>query len=209
MNTKELDPQNLGQKEDWLGNNAALECPVCGKVYIVSSFIKHERPCPGCGQSHAHVTGSEGKRGKATITWDDAPAFTVGRKYSRKEISTALGGSEVEYLPTENKRVVCGCFTLEHNPEAPDIVIPGTGKVIEREAKLFCEQDYPVPIFIKRRTNEWEYVGDYKAVRFSTSPEEIAARQKGSITPLNKVTCVIFLQRSAMRLRETVETRSY
>jgi hypothetical protein len=68
---------------------------------------------------------------------------------------------------------------------------------------------YPVPIFIKRRVNEWEYVGDYKAVRFSTDPVEIAAHHKGSITPLNEVTRVIFLQRSAMQLRETVETRSY
>lgn len=99
----------------------------------------------------------------------------------------------MEYLPTDNKRVVCGCFTLDHNPEAPDIIIPGTGKVIEREAKLFCEQDHPVPIFIKRRPNEWEYVGHYKAVRFSTDPKDIAAHHKGSITPLSEVTRVIFL----------------
>jgi hypothetical protein len=144
------------------------------------------------------VTGGKESGGKASIIWDDAPAFTVGRKYSRKEISAVLGGSEVEFLPTENKRIVCGCFTLEHNPEAPDIVVPGTGKVIEREAKLFCEQDYPVPIFIKRRPNEWEYVGDYKAERSSTNTTEIAAHHKGSITPLNEVTRVIFLQRAAM-----------
>ncbi len=34
MKTKELDPRNLGPKEDWAGNHIALECPVCGKVYI-------------------------------------------------------------------------------------------------------------------------------------------------------------------------------
>jgi hypothetical protein len=94
-------------------------------------------------------------------------------------------------------RVVCGCFAREHNPEAPDVVIPGTGEVIERTAKLFCEQEYPVPLFIKRKVNQWEYVGHYKAVRFSTDPQEIAVHHKGSITPLNKVTRVIFLSRSA------------
>jgi ribosomal protein S27E len=196
MKTKELDCQQLGQKEDWLGNNAALECPACGKVYIVSSFLKNERTCPGCGKSRARITGSKGRNGKAIITWDYAPNFTIGKKYSRKEISAALGGSEVEYLPTENKSVVCGCFTLEHNPEAPDIVIPGTGKVIEREAKQFCEQNYPVPIFIKRRVNEWEYVGDYKAVNHSTAATDIAANHKGSITPLKEVTRVIFMKRA-------------
>jgi hypothetical protein len=197
MKTKELDSQHPGQKEDWFDNNAACECPVCGKVYIASAFLKSERPCPGCGKSRARVTGSAGKGGKAIITWDYAPAFALGQKYSRKEISAALGGSEVEYLPTDNKRVVCGCFTLEHNPEAPDIVIPGTGRVIQKEAKIFCGQDYPIPIFIKRRVNEWEYVGDYKAVRFSTDVADIAAHHKGSITPLNEVTRVIFLQRAA------------
>ena len=198
MKTKELIPDALGSREDWLGNNAAFECPVCGKVYVVSSFLKHERPCPGCGKSRGSVTGAKGRGGKAIIIWDDAPAFTIGRRYSREEISAALGGSEVEYLPTHNGHVVCGCFTLEHNPEAPDIVIPGTGKVIEREAKQFCEQDYPVPVFIKRRVNEWEYVGDHKAVRFSTDPAEVATHHKGSITPLKEVTRVIFLRRAVL-----------
>ncbi len=193
MKIKQLDPQKLGPKEDWFGNNAALECPVCGKVYIVSSFMKFERPCPNCGISHALVTGSHKKGGKAIITWDD---FTLGQKYSRKEIHSVLGGSEIEYLPTEKDRVVCGCFTINHNPEAPNIVIPGTGKVIEREAKIFCEQDYPIPVFIKHRPNEWEYVGHYKADRFTTDPADIAAHHKGSITPLNQITRVIFLKRS-------------
>jgi hypothetical protein len=195
MKTKELVPNHLGHKEDWFGNNAALECPLCGKVYIVSSFLKSERPCPGCGKSRARIAGAKGSNGKVIITWDYAPAFTIGKTYSRKQISAALGGSEIEYLPTANKRVVCGCFTLEHNPEAPDIIIPGTGRVIEREGKLFCDQDYPVPIFIKRRVNEWEYVGDYKAVNHSIAPTDIAAHHKGSITPLKEVTRVIFMMR--------------
>lgn len=169
---------------------------MCGKVYIVSSFLKHERTCPGCGKSRARISGSRGGNGKAVITWDYAPTFAVGKRYSRKEISAALGGSKIEYLPTENNRVVCGCFTLDHNPEAPNVVIPGTGRIIQSEARQFCDQDYPVPIFIKRRVNEWEYVGDYKAIRYSTNPAEIAAHHKGSITPMNKVTRVIFLRRS-------------
>lgn len=190
MKTKELDPQNLGPKEDWLGNNAAFTCPECGQVYLVSGFLKHERPCPACGKSRARVTGSPARGGKAAITWD---YFTLGQKYTRREISQLLGGSEIEYLPTENKSVVCGCFTLDHNPEAPNIIIPGTGKVIEREAKIFCEQQHPIPIFLKRRVNEWEYVGHYRAEKFSTDPAEIAAHHKGSITPLNKITRVIYL----------------
>ena len=142
------------------------------------------------------VTGGRDSGGKASIIWGDVPAFTLDREYSRKVISSVLGGSDIEYLPTVNNRVVCGCFTLKCNPEAPDIVIPGTGPIIEREARFFCAQNCAVPIFIKRRPNKWEYVGDYKAVRYSTDPADIAAHHKGSITPLSKVTRVIFLQRA-------------
>jgi hypothetical protein len=132
---------------------------------------------------------------EAPINIDDKTKFEVGNKYSRLQISAAFGGSEVEYLPTKNGRVVCGCLTKKHNPEAPDIIIPGTGPIIESEARLFCEQDYPVPIFIKQQPGEWVYVGDYRVDRFSTDPAEIAAHHKGSITPLNEVTRVIFLKR--------------
>jgi hypothetical protein len=194
MKTRQLDSQNLGLREDWTGNNAAFECPVCGKIYIVSSFIKHERRCPGCGKSRAFVTDTAGKGGKATIFWDDLPDLTLGKNYSRKEISAALGGGEVEFLPTTDGRVVCGCFTTDHNPSAPNIVIPGTGKVIERSAKLFCEQDYPVPVFIKRRSNEWGYIGYYKVDHFSTDPAVIAANHNGSVTPISEITSVIFLK---------------
>jgi len=122
-------------------------------------------------------------------------SFLVGQKYTRKEIKMALGGSDIEFLPTVGGRVVCGCFTLDHNPEAPDIIIPGTGPVIESASKIFCGQDYPVPIFIKRRPNEWEYVGRYKAERYSTDRAVIASHHMGSITALSKVTRVIFLKR--------------
>jgi len=100
---------------------------------------------------------------------------------------------------------------LEYLGEAPDIVIPGTGKVIEREAKQFCDQNYPVPIFIKRRVNEWEYVGDYKAVNHSTAATDIAAHHKGSITPLKEVTRVIFVKDAACveRVFELLPCRHY
>ena len=143
------------------------------------------------------VAGGSKGGGKASITWEDSPVFNVGQGYSRAEISEVLGGSEVEYLPTVDDRVVCGCFTLDHNPEAPDIILVGTGPVIEREATLFCKQDHPVPVFIKRRPNEWEYVGHYKFERCSTDPADFAAHHEGAVTPLNEVTRVIYLKRGA------------
>lgn len=128
-------------------------------------------------------------------------AFQMGRLYTRPEISEALGGSAIDYLPTNGGRVVCGCFTLKHNPEAPNVVIPGTGPVIEQTAELFCQQTSFIPIFLRRRPNEWEYVGDYRAARFSTDPAEIAAHHHGSVTPVEEITRVIFLQRTGLPQR--------
>jgi transcription elongation factor Elf1 len=53
---KKLDKQKLGHLEDWSGNNIALNCPVCGKVFVVSGlYDKDGRPCPNCGKSKGFV----------------------------------------------------------------------------------------------------------------------------------------------------------
>jgi phage FluMu protein Com len=63
MKTRELNQE--GQTEDKAGNNIALTCPECGKVYIVSEFIHGgERSCPKCKKSKGFVKGD-----KAQIHW--------------------------------------------------------------------------------------------------------------------------------------------
>ena len=57
---------------DWEGYNAAFTCPVCSKVFLVSSFNNAGvlgRHCPGCGKSTGYVTGSAAKDGEARIEW--------------------------------------------------------------------------------------------------------------------------------------------
>jgi hypothetical protein len=72
MPRREIDSSRLD--EDFLGNNAAVTCPVCGKVYIVSAFPRSsagERTCPNsaCGKSKATVQGGAKSGGKAHIEW--------------------------------------------------------------------------------------------------------------------------------------------
>jgi rubrerythrin len=71
MKTREFSHENLALKEDWEGNNIALECPVCGKVYIVSEMIHGERACPSCGKSRGAVKGGRKSGGKAWVSWDE------------------------------------------------------------------------------------------------------------------------------------------
>ena len=54
---RDLDRNHLGILEDWVGNNIALACPVCLKVFIVSGLIHQKgRECPKCGSSRAFVS---------------------------------------------------------------------------------------------------------------------------------------------------------
>ncbi|MBB5060526.1 Zn finger protein HypA/HybF involved in hydrogenase expression [Granulicella aggregans] len=55
-----LDKNNLSLREDWYGNNAAICCYACGKVFLVSQILHRKgRSCPQCGLTHALVKGAE------------------------------------------------------------------------------------------------------------------------------------------------------
>ncbi len=52
-----LDKNNLGPDEDWYGNNAAVRCYACGKVFLTSHILHRKgRACPRCGQCRVLFT---------------------------------------------------------------------------------------------------------------------------------------------------------
>lgn len=69
---RELNPDALGPDEDWEGNNVAIRCPVCAKVFIVNSTRMHGgyRKCPKCGKSGGRVTGGRKSGGSASVEWE-------------------------------------------------------------------------------------------------------------------------------------------
>jgi predicted RNA-binding Zn-ribbon protein involved in translation (DUF1610 family) len=69
MPERPIDPAR--DDEDWYGNNVAVTCPVCGKVYIGSSFLDGgERRCPRCGKSIVRVV-TQAQGGGATLEWNE------------------------------------------------------------------------------------------------------------------------------------------
>jgi hypothetical protein len=55
-----IDPNQLS--EDWVGNNIAVTCPLCKKVFVVSAHLNRAgRKCPKCGRSTAIVGGISGE----------------------------------------------------------------------------------------------------------------------------------------------------
>jgi hypothetical protein len=87
MATKKLDKKALGRSEDWYGNNAALRCPVCRKVFIVSEFLnKGQRGCPSCHTSSAEIT-----KESVTLTWPDH--HDIPTVWTREEL---IGNNRLE-----------------------------------------------------------------------------------------------------------------
>ena len=100
--------------------------------------------------------------------------FTLGRSYTRAEIHEVVGGGVQEFLPNKAGRVVGACLRIDTNPDAPAVVLPGSGPGIERAAELLVQQRSPVPTFLKRSVGEWEYVGLFVVSAQSTRPDDIA-----------------------------------
>jgi len=103
-------------------------------------------------------------------------SLTKGHRYTWSEIvdETGADGSPPYYLLHRDGKVVAGCFTLEINPEAPLVVLAGDGPQIREWADLFCAQTSSIPVCVKSGLGEWLCCGNFKLVRSSTDPAEIA-----------------------------------
>jgi hypothetical protein len=118
--------------------------------------------------------------------------FMVGWEYTRFEIREPLGGSLGDSLPHKDGRVVAGCFQPEMNPDAPAVVLPGTGPQVLRWSEQFSQQTEPVPVFLKTGPNRWRYAGQFRVAGRSLDPAVITehARRSGR----TDISQVLFLE---------------
>ena len=97
-----------------------------------------------------------------------------GHSYTRDDIHAALGGSRQTFLPSKNREVVAACLRMDLNPGAPNIMLPGHGQEKQRAADwLSTHPSHVFPVFLKRATNQWEYIGRYCCERWTDAPDEI------------------------------------
>ena len=101
--------------------------------------------------------------------------FMIGSEYTRDEIHEHLGGSKQTYLPTVSGHVVAVCVKPDLNPRAPNVVLCGNGPVIASAGAALANQHEPLPVFIKKATNRWEYQGTLKVVASHTSGPQFDA----------------------------------
>lgn len=120
--------------------------------------------------------------------------FTIGAEYTRREIHAACGGNPQTYLPTKDGVVVAACLRLDLNPRAPHVVLCGSGPTIRKAGDLLAGQSQPVPMFIKRAPQHWEYQGLFKLAGSFTAPMDCAPYVDGSGRALVEISRVILLE---------------
>ena len=95
------------------------------------------------------------------------------------------------YLPRKEGRILCGMFDCKKNPRAPyEIEVGGKPRVIAG-AELLAQGGYSIPLFLKRKSNQWEYTGNYRCNRYSNDTRDLYP-----LNPARRVDAVgvLFLQ---------------
>ena len=123
-------------------------------------------------------------------------SFTIGHCYSRPEISEVLGGEIRMYLPSRNGQVVCGCFDPERNPGAPREVLVGVKPRNQKRAEMMLRQGGAIPVFLKRGSGRWEYVGRHVITGDSTDRRMLQQKEEEAGRP---VTRVLYFEESSQR----------
>lgn len=107
--------------------------------------------------------------------------FIKGTTYTREYISAKLGGGIQDCISHTGRRVVAICLKRELNPEAPTVMLVGTGRDKCRYSDILCnEQNEAVPIFLKKSSRSWEFMGRFRVVSHSKEPDTIGAYQRTS-----------------------------
>jgi hypothetical protein len=106
--------------------------------------------------------------------------FKLQSLYTRKQIHKLIGGDLQSYLPHRGGRVVCGCFKTDNNPNAPKEILVGDRVNVVKYARVFAGQVEPIPVFIKQTVNQWKYIGNYQAVKYTEEPKEVSAKAKAA-----------------------------
>jgi hypothetical protein len=109
------------------------------------------------------------------------------------ELAQRTAGGD-NYIRTKDGEVKGLALRLDLNEQAPDIVVVGKGPRIEARAKLFLNSGASVPTYVKRGTNAWELIGQYRATAYRTNATTI--RTHASDRPQGKVAGILFLERT-------------
>lgn len=117
----------------------------------------------------------------------------IGSIYTHDFICKLFGGDTKSgtYLPQSKQTVLCGCFTKNMNPGAPEKVLVGHGPRIITRAERLEAQGGSIPVFLKQGTNQWAYQGVFELVRLSRNPADFE-NEAASVDRSDVIAALIF-----------------
>jgi|SRR5215213_5554232 len=102
----------------------------------------------------------------------------IGNLYSPKEQSAMHGGTPFRCAPHKDGRVLLLRVKPRLNPDAPRIIdweSPNDPKVRQIQEQT---QQKPLPVYVRRRANEWEYMGRFRITHVATDARTLAERSR-------------------------------
>ena len=102
--------------------------------------------------------------------------LTPGQYLTRRDIAALLGGNTRAFLPKFEGQIVAGCFDPRMNPRAPAEILVSSKPTSIEAAKRFLDLDSSLPVFLRRAPSCWEYIAEFRAVRYTENRKEVDAR---------------------------------
>ena len=90
-------------------------------------------------------------------------------------------------------RVLLLRLTPGNNPDSPHIVDWGSFRDPKVRQIQEQTQQKPLPVYVRRRPNEWEYMGRFRITHVATDTKTLAKREAKTN---DKVSYAIYLERS-------------
>ena len=100
----------------------------------------------------------------------------IGNLYSPKEQYKMHGGNMQRCAPDKDGRVLLLRVKLRLNPDAPYIIDWGAPN--DPWVRTIAEQDGTLPVYIFRRVNAWEYMGQFRVTHVATDAPTLAERSQ-------------------------------
>lgn len=102
----------------------------------------------------------------------------IGKHFTNEAICNFHRCEQVPYLRKVGGRIVCGCFNLTLNPNAPcKILVENTRKRVAR-ANEIVQQKTAIPCYSKISTDVWRYEGLFLPISYIT--------EKSLVLPLSE-----------------------
>ena len=146
------------------------------------AHFEHVRRNSACSLGHIAPTrsGASTSRPQAKSTW-----------ITTAQLAAKLAGGD-DYIRTKDGVVQGLAIRLDLNPQAPEVIVVGDGPRIRARAQLFMNSGRAVPTYVKRGTNAWEYLGEYRATAFRKDAQTI--RRFSETRVVASVAGILFLE---------------